>query len=183
MTDKPKSKIVVAVGTESALKIRAVEVAFEGLGYQQITILSCKAESGVAAQPIGKNVMMLGAQKRADGASEKQPKATFYIGMENGIIRTGADYFDVTCVYILTSAGETSQTFSTYFPIPRWMGEIVMKDETELGEIVQKLSGGGEKDPMKYLSEGTVLREEVIMQAIKCALAPLLHANRYEKPT
>ena len=55
------------------------------------------------------------------------------------------------------------------------------KTTSDIGIITQKLADGGEKDAMKYLSLGTVHREELLTQAIQCALAPIQFPNRYQK--
>lgn len=169
---------IVAVGTESALKIRAVKAAFEGFG-QEVIIFSCKAESGVGIQPVGTEEMENGATNRAQWAQQQYPDADLYIGIESGLVQQNWQWFDPACVVVLTCGGGHFVAFGAYFPIPTWMAKQTINEKTELGEVVKKLAGGGEKDPMKYLSAGTIPREQLLAQAIQCALTPFLHAQRY----
>lgn len=171
----------VVVGTESALKIRAVKSVFEEFT-QQVSILPCKASSGIGDQPLGTAVMEVGAKSRAYNAKEAHPGADLYIGIENGLVQQNDRWFDPTCVVAITGDGnEESVAFGAYFPIPKWMAERTFEQESELGEIVKELADGGEKDPMKYLSGGFVLREQLLSQAVQCALTPILFSHRYSE--
>ena len=170
--------IVVAVGTESALKIRAVSAALKALGYDP-KVLSYKAESGVGIQPVGTQEMEQGARFRAKAAFDAYPDAEYGIGIESGLVKQNGAWFDPACVVVLGRAGLSSMAFGAYFPVPAWMVEETLAQKTELGEVVKKRAGGGEKDPMKYLSDDTLPREQLLAQAIQCAFIPLTHSHRY----
>ena len=176
------STATVALGTESALKIRATEVAVNSVGCET-KILFGKTESGVNVQPVGLEEMETGANNRASRARERNAEADFYVGIENGLVQQNGRWYDPTCIVILTSSGESSVAFGAYFPIPTWMAEqaVLKTTESDIGQIVQALAGGGEKDAMKYLSEDTISREQLLAQAIQCALVPLLRQHRYIK--
>lgn len=170
----------IAVGTESALKIRAVETVMDK--HNILTrIVPVKAESLVGDQPIGLSQMQTGARNRALHARRILDDGDCYIGIENGLVPQGGQWFDPTCIVIITSRGEEFVSFGAFFPIPDWMVSKVIGEETELGEVVRTLDGNTsqEKDPMNYFSEGTVLREELLSQAIQCAFVPLLHSSRW----
>jgi len=170
----------VVVATESALKIRAVAVALSRFDIN-ISILPCKADSGVGEQPYGTKEMEAGARGRVEHAMKLQPKGHFYIGIENGLVCQDGRWYDPACVFILDATGGESLAFSAFFPIPEWIVKIVQEEGTELGEVIKELAGGGEKDPMKYLSKGKVMREELLTQALCCALAQILFPNRYDQ--
>ena len=170
---------VVAVGTESELKIRAVERTFRLLDLA-VQILSCRAESRVGIQPVGMRNMENGARNRVKDAKRHHPNADLYIGIENGLVHQNDRWFDPTCVFVLAREGWTSVAFGAFFPIPEWIVTKTLQEKTELGEVIKVLAGGGEKDPMKYLSEGTLPREELLSQAVHCALAPILFSHRYK---
>jgi inosine/xanthosine triphosphatase len=174
--------IKVAVGTESAIKIRALKAAFASFGYEA-EISGAKTESGVNVQPVGLDEMETGARNRAQRAKERNPEARFYVGIENGLVRQGDHWYDPTCIVVLTLDAEPSVAYGAFFPIPTWMAEqaILKKTEFDIGQIVQGLAGGGEKDAMKYLSEDTVHREQLLTQAIQCALSPIFHPKRFKK--
>ena len=170
----------VVVGTESALKIRAVTSVLETLGIKA-SIVPCKADSGAGIQPVGTRIMENGARGRVRHARELHPNANLYIGIENGLVHQNDRWFDPTCVFALTSDRRESIAFGAFFPIPDWMAERTLEQKSELGEIIKELAGGGEKDPMLYLSEGSVPREQLLSQAIHCALAPIFFPHRYKE--
>jgi len=171
----------VIVGTESALKLRAVKAAFEGLGHE-VEVVPCKAESGIGIQPIGTEEMIQGASNRAEWArsGDIDQTARYCIGIENGLVQLNGLWFDPTCVVIVQRGGRRGIAFGAHFPIPRWVVDRVLDEKTELGEVVKRLAGGGEKDPMKYFSEDKIAREHLLAQAIQCALVPLLYHDRYQ---
>jgi inosine/xanthosine triphosphatase len=176
-------KIKVAVGTDSALKIRALRAALAALGYEA-EVLFGKAESGVNMQPVGLDEMERGARNRAAYASKEHSEAQFYVCIENGLVQQSGRWYDPTCIVVLTSwGGEESVAFGAFFPVPTWIAEKAASDKTntDIGIIVQGLAGGGEKDAMKYLSEGTVHREELLAEAIECAFTPIRFPNRYQE--
>ena len=171
----------VVVATESALKIRAVAAALLRFDVPN-SISSCKANSGIGEQPYGTKEMEFGARRRVEHAMELLPKAHLYIGIENGLVCQDGLWYDPACVFALDATGNESLAFSGFFPIPEWIVTIVQEGGTELGEVIKELAGGGEKDPMKYLSKGKVMREELLTQALCCALAKIFFPNRYDQP-
>src|SRR5665213_1464250 len=177
------TKIKVAVGTDSALKIRALQAALATLGYGA-KVLFGKAESGVNMQPVGLDEMEQGARNRAVWALKEHPEAQFYVGIENGLVQQSERWYDPACIVVLISgSNEESVAFGAFFPVPIWIAQKASSDKTntDIGIIVQGLAGGGEKDAMKYLSEGTVHREELLTEAIECAFAPIRFPNRYQE--
>jgi len=186
----------VVVGSESSIKLRAVKAALKAVGFD-IEPIGCKAESGIPAQPIGKSLMTTGAISRAKNARRLHPDANLYIGIENGLVLEGGSswyesgyifqnsdrWYDPACVAVLVSGSDVpSIAFSAHFPIPRWIVERVTDKKSEMGFVIQELAGGGEKDPMKWLSHDTIPREELLAQAVHCALLEIVFPERYREP-
>lgn len=170
----------VVVGSESRIKLSAVAAALESLGITDAVCSGVTVESGVGIQPVGTGQIEDGARTRARNASILCPGADFYIGIENGIVFKTSERFDVPCVVVRDDAGRESMALGAFFPIPIWMADRTLDRQSELGEIVKELAGGGEKDPMAYLSRGTLAREALLAQAVCCALVPLLNQDRYQ---
>ncbi len=172
----------IGVGTASALKLRAVQRAFERLNpvFHEIAaeIRPTEVESIVPVQPFGFATIVRGATHRATTARQYH-QADLGIGIENGLVEIESNWYDPPCVVVVDKDGLVGSAFGALFPIPYRMVHEVKTKHTELGNIVQAAAGGGEKDPHKWLSEGEVNRDEIIVQAILCALAPLRHADRY----
>jgi inosine/xanthosine triphosphatase len=169
----------VAVGSESALKLRAVETAFKSLLKLPFEIVSYKVESGVRSQPIGVEEMELGTSNRAKAAWGAATDPGAAIGIESGLIERNDKWFDQTCVVMFGSNGGRSVAFGAEFPIPRDIVEQTFAEESEIGEVIKKRGGGHEKDPMLFLSGGSLSREEFLIQAIQCALVRPIHFEYY----
>jgi inosine/xanthosine triphosphatase len=160
----------VAVGTESALKLRAVETVCKSLMRYPFEIIARKAASGVSIQPVGVEEMERGASNRAQAAWDAVENPGAAIGIESGLIQRNGRWFDQACVVVLGSNGGRSVAFGAEFPIPRDIAEQTLAEKSELGEVIKKRGYNGEKDPMHYLSGGKLKREDFLVQAIQCAL-------------
>lgn len=172
MTEK-----IVYVGTVSPLELRAVATALAKLGMSDYEVESVNAASNVRSQPFGLGEILHGARHRAQHGALL---GVIGIGIENGLVNDPeGNWFDAACVYVTRPHFGSSHAYSTFFPIPSWMVEYIFRYDTELGHVVQN-ANGGEKDPMKWLSENAVKREDILMQAIICAFTPLLNTARYD---
>lgn len=169
----------VALGSESALKIRAVEAACKSLKLP-VRVRGCAAVSGVGIQPFGYELITLGARNRARDTERLIAGVAYRVGVESGIVQIGSTWFDtIAVVAIETRTDKESVAYSTAFPIPEWLVREVLAQSTEIGAIVQVLVSGGEKDSYAYFSGGRVKREEVIAEAVKAAFAPFLESARF----
>ena len=187
--------LIIAVGTKSALKIRAVESALKQLEERGITELGDLAfphwelrtgetDSGIPPQPFGLEQMFIGARNRARAAREIH-NAHIGIGIENGLfdISCGEErhcWFDPPAVVIVYPRWQVmGLSLGAALPIPTSMVNEVRDQKSELGFVVQKRAGGGEKDPHKYLSKGVLDRESIIAQAVLSAFTVLINADEY----
>lgn len=169
--------LVFAAGTTSKLKLRAVAEALKRLGiYTGAT--GVEVDSIVPNQPFGFEMMRKGAEHRALFARQRLD-ADFGIGIESGLVKVELQWYDPPCVIVVGRDDEPSVAYGALFPIPERMAEEVQTTHGELGHVIQAAAGGGEKDPHKWLSDGEVSRDEIIIQAILCAFAPLRHPDRY----
>ncbi len=182
--------MIIVVGTKSALKIRAVEKAIQKLIEHDITkmgdlplspyeLRSEETESGIPAQPFGFDEMFTGALNRARLAREAH-NAEIGIGIENGLVQIDGRWFDPPAVAIVYPRWQIQgRSVGAGLPIPTWMVTEVQEQKTEIGTIIQRCAGGGEKDPHKYLSKGILDRESIITQAVLSAFTVLISPDEY----
>ena len=170
----------IAIGTTSELKIRACKEALSKLGIEN-ELFTIKAQSGVPDQPFGFEQITQGAKSRASEALKLTENADFSIGVENGLVKIDEieQWFDIPCVYIITKDGDESYSFGSAYFVPDWMIDRIKKENTELGFIIQGLDSGAEKDPIGYFSSGKFKREEILTQAIVCALVKTIKKEKY----
>ena len=169
--------IKVALGTTSELKIRATKQAFEK--YDLADVKGVKTDSNVSDQPFGYGEIISGARNRARSALADKAinDASLGIGIESGLIEISelSQYFDIPCVCVLDEAGKESIAFGSGYRVPDWAVEKIKEEKTELGEVIST----HEKDPIGYLSNGKLNREEIICQAVEVALAEMFNKKKY----
>lgn len=171
--------MTIGIGTQSAMKIRALEKSLARMEIEA-EIVSIKADSGIPDQPFGYGQIATGARNRAKQVLEEK-QTDLGIGIENGLIEVGPveSYFDVACIIILTKDGHEATSFGSAYWVPQFIIDEIKEKGTEFGHIIQRLVGGGEKDPMKYFSNDKLKREEILEQAISIALTQIVYAEKY----
>lgn len=92
--------MIIVVGTTSALKVKAVQAAFE-----DATVIGVKTSSGVPEQPLEEETEQ-GAKNRLSEAKRLHPDADLYIGIENGIFNEEGNYVDKAIVVIENRDGQ-----------------------------------------------------------------------------
>lgn len=179
----------VVIGSENPIKTGAV--ADVVADYPEVikpgTVLeSVRVPSGVPAQPVGLNVVVSGARRRARNAHDAAGGGarTLAFGIESGLIEVPREatehklsrYFDV-CVVALYDGGHMTLGLSCAFQIPPAVAAKVMGDEAmDLSEAT--VAAGYSKDGaigskgglIGALTRGRVTRKDYTIQAIRMAL-------------
>ncbi len=167
----------IAIATASELKIRALKEALRILNIEA-EILSGKTSSGVPEQPIGYEETSNGAHNRLMQCKEKfDPDIA--VAIESGLIPIQESYFDIACVHVISKEGKESIAYSSGYFVPDWIVQEVKQNNTDIGVVAQRLSGGVDKDPLNYFSKELIKREDLLSQAIVLALVKLLHEDKY----
>jgi hypothetical protein len=180
-----KGHLAVVVGTESSIKINAVERYFK-----DSTVSGCaNVESGVRPQPVGAEETATGAKNRAMAALSLDPEASVGIGIENGMMweydgkpvetpnepsifnapTGGSQLVDKACIAIIRVKTDANYvaTFDTRF---YWSDSLTIPPVQD-----RPFSEGpnGEwselKDPHVILTGGKKNREEFIYQTLVLA--------------
>jgi inosine/xanthosine triphosphatase len=167
----------IGIGTTSELKIRALKEALEKLGIEY-DVVPMKTDSGISNQPFGYEEIIKGANTRAKKVLDEL-NADIGVGIENGLVEIGENYFDVACIFVISKDGETSTAFSSAILMPKWIIEEIKEKNTEVGEITKRLSGDPEKDGFKYFTNGVITRKEALIPAIVFAFAKILNKEKY----
>jgi len=172
----------VVLGSESDLKLRAVATALKSLGVH-VEPVGYKTGSGVPVQPQGMEEITRGARYRMKAVQFMYSDTDLCVGIESGIVMHMSQHWhNVACVAVLECKNaKTALAYSAHFPIPAWAVNRALEEKTDLGRVFQNLSSGSEKDPMRWLSNGTILREHLISQAVQCALVEILCHENYQK--
>jgi non-canonical (house-cleaning) NTP pyrophosphatase len=161
----------VAIGSESALKVRALKQALVQL-QASATVDPLAVTSGVSDQPIGVEEITIGAYTRARNAYNfRSARPIIAIGIENGVTEYRGTYFDVPAVAAVTQDHEWC-TYGSAIPLPADIARAVIDNREELGRVIwQYFPDVNEKDPVRALTGGALLREQVLSQALLLLLS------------
>ena len=175
-------QIRIAVGSTSAHKIQAVELACPKNFL--LEIVSESAKSGVNPMPIGYTEILQGATNRAREAQKVHPGA-FGLGIENGLApkdghvddevwwqthQHHVQWFDVAHIVLIFPDGTKEMETSDTLPVPtEIMLEIFRHSfQKTSGEIAVKMFGGGDPTDLHFiLSGGKVHRVDFLIPPLK----------------
>ena len=141
------SEIVLCIGSRNPVKVKGVVEAFSKY-FVIREVRSKQVETGIPPQPIGLNIIIEGARRRAILCMHEN--CDFGVGVEAGFVLLDDQPFDVEVAYIYTRSGEYSIGFSPSFPVPLRFYEGIVKGEyRELEEAVEKffrVEGVGDRE-------------------------------------
>eukprot|EP01125_Pyxidicula_operculata_P021595 TRINITY_DN8406_c0_g1_i1.p1 TRINITY_DN8406_c0_g1~~TRINITY_DN8406_c0_g1_i1.p1 ORF type:complete len:185 (+),score=14.55 TRINITY_DN8406_c0_g1_i1:91-645(+) len=172
------SKIYVAVGTTSALKVSAVKKAFtQAMPGQEIDCKGYPTASNINEQPVGWEETIKGAKNRLSNlkqitSTNNERNNDYFVSIENGIIPTGVPDFqwiDFGWVLMEDKSGKQFGASSGGIQFSDKYVEAAKKsgfDKTTAGEIMSKELNCDSKDPHKTLTSDLVKREDFLVQAV-----------------
>lgn len=96
----------IVVGTENPAKVASIQLALAKLRktnpiFHDVTVIGCKVDSSVAAQPLSESETMQGSINRARCALQCYPNATYAIGIESGIETINGIHFEAGWVSVI----------------------------------------------------------------------------------
>lgn len=130
-----KRKLIIVQASQSSVKNRAYTIARE----QQFTCIppdvelvnvSHASQSGVNAQPVGREEIERGVRNRIMHALEKYPKADLIVGAESGAVQTNTLWADTALVTLFRPSD--GKEFS------EWTTPLPLYDENEDAEYPEK---------------------------------------------
>lgn len=126
----------IVVGSENLPKRRAVESAFRKLYPGDfLEINGVPAESGVSDHPTSAEESLEGAKQRAKHARELEPGASFYVGIEGGLLETQDHAWELGWVAVENSKGEVFTAPSAGIEVRGKVLEAIREGE-ELGKVL-----------------------------------------------
>lgn len=164
----------IALGTDSALKVRATDLACDKVGLGGADIVQIKAKSHVNEQPVGEYETTLGSKNRAWQAMQAVPDADFSLGVESGICRIGKEWFETVQVTLLWRNGHhVGLGYADRTIYPDWAVDEARRrgfDTTTVGQVLAEKLGFDPKNPHLGLSGGRLSRVDQLTRAIESTL-------------
>ncbi len=166
------NKMLVAVGSENPVKLKAVEEALRKMGIKA-NVMGKAVPSGVSEIPFEEEVFE-GAKNRVREL-EKLVKADLYIGLESGIFLYENKLFMQSVAYV-KGLGKDAFGLSPGFELPIKPEEF-KKDRKVFFEFMRKFGEGlGKREGLVgRLTKGIVTRKEFCELAIIMALSKLFN--------
>jgi len=170
----------IVVASRNPVKVDATRHAFNELFPEvSLEVGSVEVESGVSDQPVSDEETRRGARTRAMNASQAEPDADFWVGMEGGIEVIDNQLMAFAWMVVLGHSESISEARSVTLPLPPAVRKLV-ESGLELGEandivfatLNSKHSGGA----YGLLTEGRYTRESVYRQTLIIALTPFVNS-------
>jgi inosine/xanthosine triphosphatase len=167
----------IALATENAVKIRAVERALaEAFKSESITIHPLILDLGLPEQPVG-DAIAAGAMARAEAAQE-HANADFGIGIEAGLMQIPGTsrWLSVQICALIDRQGQSSVGMGPGYELPAPILEAVLSGESlrDAFERVLHQNDPERRGAVYFLSNGLIDRMELTIQGIRMALIPWL---------
>lgn len=185
----------IAVGSERAAKIEAVRacaarIASVDAGWRGAEVLAREVETGVPAMPLSEELLMRGAQTRAEGVRAALLKeggtAELYVGLEGGFHSVkieGAWHTFLSGWAYVTNGVRGSFGAAPSISVPDFIARSVIDGRRELSEVIDEVTGmrdvRSREGAWGVLSEGLLRRADSFEAALVAAFAPFYNRKLY----
>ncbi len=193
----------VFVGSLNPVKILAVqEIFLEFFPQTSLTLKGISVPSEVPDQPIGMDVVVLGAVNRARNTrssvqqqleaspQKNQEEDIYYVGIEAGFVAVPhslSGYLDYQFCAILNRKGHLAVGSGSGCEFPPKIIQALLQQKqdsrVELKTIMAEISGDpaiNQKDgAVGYYSGGKITRKQITKEGIRMALLPFLNPKAY----
>lgn len=168
----------VGIATKNPSKIRAVEEIFK-MAFKDVQVFPIEADSGIPEQPKEEQILQ-GAINRAKAALDGND---FGVGIEAGVFEIKGKLCNIGYCVIMDRTGRYSIGSQPIFELPEiFKKEILAGKEfgTAADEYFKTKNIKHEGGAIKILSKNMISRDDMLKDAVKCALVPWISKKIYE---
>lgn len=175
--------MLVCVGSENKSKLNGVERAYR-LFVKEFKVVGLKVSSEITSQPMDLETVFRGALIRARKSLELMGNADHGVGVEAGLFNLHDTWFDVHVAAIVDRDGLVTYGLSPAFEVPiKFVKELIGGGVSELEVLVDnyfKTKDIGEHGGfIKLLTNGYVLRDDLVFYSVIMALVPRVNKDLY----
>lgn len=174
----------VLVGSENSVKIQSVKEGFLRF-FEHVEVEGIYVDTGVPYQPVN-NETFEGAKNRAENIKEINDQqhlgATFFVGIEGGVLQLLDRWFSVNVVYILDQHNRDSFATTGLYELPSALSkDLLIKTDLghAMGELVNDNYAARERGTVALLTDGKIDRFQNQVQGITLALIPFVNDSLY----
>lgn len=175
----------IVVGTQNALKARAVEDAFR-LAFPRVraTCRAVRVRPGAPEQPRNEETYF-GALRRAERALALDARSDYGVGVEAGLIWNPhfRRWTDVQYAVVVDRTGRRTEAHGGGFYYPDPVTQDVLKGKTisdVVGPMAKDRRLGSTTGAIGFLTRGALERRALTAHAVLLALAPRIRPELYE---
>ena len=174
----------VLVGSENSVKIQSVKEGFLTF-FEHVEVEGISVDTGVPHQPVN-NETFEGAKHRAENIKrindQQNLDATFFVGIEGGVLQLLDRWFSVNVVYILDRHNRDSFATTGLYELPNALSKDVLIKK-DLGHAMEELANDNyaarERGTVAFLTDGKMDRFQNQVQGVILALIPFVNDNLY----
>ena len=174
----------ILVGSENSVKIQSVKEGFLTF-FEHVEVEGISVDTGVPHQPVNDETFE-GAKNRAENAKringQQNLDATFFVGIEGGVLQLFDRWFSVNVVYILDQHNRDSFATTGLYELPSALSKDILI-EKDLGHAMEELANDSyaarERGTVAFLTGGKMDRFQNQVQGITLALIPFVNDNLY----
>ena len=175
------SPLYIAVGSENPVKIDCVAEAVAEF-WPEAKAIGVSTDSGVGAQPVSDDEILIGATNRAQESLRRLPEAHFGVGIEGGVLDAGSGMWAYAWVVIVDRKGGLGKGQTGRFQLPEGVAKLV-RAGLELGDADDRFFGRNnskqQEGAIGLLSDGKITRRALYKPAVTFALLPFIHPEYY----
>jgi inosine/xanthosine triphosphatase len=174
----------VLVGSENPVKIQSVKEGFLTF-FEHVEVKGVNVDTGVPHQPMNDETFE-GAKNRAENVKRMNDQqnldATFFVGIEGGVLQLQDRWFSVNVVYILDQHNRDSFATTGLYELPSALSKDLLI-EKDLGHAMAALADDNfaarERGTVAFLTDGKIDRFQNQVQGVILALIPFVNDNLY----
>lgn len=168
--------MLIALGTKSAPKVAALELALDSLDWSA-GVEAVSVPSGVSDMPMTSDELLLGAVGRARAALAAVSGADYGVGIEGGVAELCGRHYLTGVTVACDASGTWHAGWSPWIELPTEVVAIMAREPgRELGDIMDELAGTeGSKHKngsWGLLTDDRLTRAESFRVALVAAFAP-----------
>ena len=174
----------VLVGSGNSVKIQSVREGFLTF-FEHVAVEGINVDTGVPEQPVNYETFE-GAKNRAENVKrindQQNLNATFFLGIEGGILQLHDRWFSLNVVYILDQHNRDSFATTGLYELPSAISKDLLIEKglgRALGELANDNYAAREHGTVGFLTNGKMDRFQNQAQGITLALIPFLNDNLY----
>lgn len=166
--------MIIAIGSTSERKIEAVRRVFSEYirGEDPVVCRGHAVPSGVPETPFDRQTYE-GAKQRAAGAHVGEPKASYAIGLESGLVERYGHIYEEAWAVCIDAQGKEYCGYSSGLKVPDYILQEMQKlgrPHYEVMTLIENRRGHLPNDTWGTYSGGRILRSVSLEEAIRNAV-------------